>query len=172
MNARIQPSLLPLAALLLALLAAPAGTASAQRSGPSIGVGFNSVLSAKQGLGLGFRVRAARAVNSDLSIAVGSGFTGFILGGRDDASYLLDPEFSAIVAIGSDRPDEATYLIGGVGAYLPISHSYEGGPTIHGGMGWVRQLYETRLFYEVDPQLIIGETAISIAIPFRVGVIF
>lgn len=144
----------------------------AQRTGPNLGIGFNTVLSAEQGLGIGFRVRAARAVNSDLSLALCTGLTGFILGGRDDASYLLDPQFSAIVSVGSDRPDEATYLIGGVGGYFPISHSYEGGPTIHGGMGWVRQLYETRLFYEVNPQLIIGETAVSIAIPFRIGVIF
>ena len=172
MKSRVASLPLALRWLVAALFLVLPPSVRAQRSGPTLGIGFNTVLSAKQGLGIGFKVRAARAVNSDLSLAVGTGITGFVLAGRDDASYLFDPQFSAIVTVGSDRPDESAYLIGGVGAYIPIKDDYAGGPTIHGGMGWVRQLYETRLFYELNPQLIIGETAISIAIPFRIGVIF
>jgi hypothetical protein len=39
-------------------------------------------------------------------------------------------------------------------------------------MGWVRGLYATRLFYELDPAIVIGESRIDLIFPFRLGVIF
>lgn len=147
----------------------------------SLGVGFNTVLSTEQGLGIGFRARGAWPMNDDLSLAAGMAITGFVLGGLDDADYLLDPQISLIVTIGSPQPDRATYVLGGFGAYIPFGdghhdtgegHQDSRGPTIHAGMGWVRGLYSTRLFYEIDPALVIGESGIDLVFPFRLGVIF
>jgi len=147
---------------------------SAAQSRTSIGLGFNTVLSTKQGLGVGFRFRGARALNEDLSIAAGVGLTGFVLGGQDDASYLIDPQLSLIVTLGGDQPGRATYALGGFGIHYPTGSENEEarGPMLHAGMGWVRGLYSTRLFYELDPALIIGERKVQVAFPFRIGVIF
>jgi hypothetical protein len=40
------------------------------------------------------------------------------------------------------------------------------------GIGWVRPLNETTLFYEINPALIIGESKSTVALPFRIGIIF
>ncbi len=161
--------------------ALPLSTVASAQSRGSLGVGFNTLLSTEQGLGLGFRVRGAWPMNEDLSLAAGMAVTGFVLGGLDDADYLLDPQISLIVTIGSPQPDRATYVLGGFGAYLPFGdghhkpgegHQDARGPTIHAGMGWVRGLYSTRLFYEIDPALVIGEAGIDLVFPFRLGVIF
>ena len=60
----------------------------------------------------------------------------------------------------------------------PVLHPFadngtgDSGPSLHLGLGWVRGLDETTLFYEVDPQIIIGREDVSFAIPLRIGVIF
>ncbi|NBW93796.1 MAG: hypothetical protein EBR20_05435 [Bacteroidetes bacterium] len=46
------------------------------------------------------------------------------------------------------------------------------GPTLHAGVGWVKPLRESVLFYEVVPALVIGAEKVAVAIPFRIGVIF
>ncbi len=145
---------------------------AAQDLSPRFGLGFNTVLSTEDGLGLGFRGRASAPVNADLSFAVDAGFVGFILEGRDDATYIFDPQVSAIVTL--PGVTSAPYILGGVGGYLPLNDRDQtnSGPTIHLGIGWVRALNETTLFYEVNPALIIGEEHVDFALPFRIGLIF
>ncbi len=140
---------------------------------PNFGLGFNAVLSSTEGLGVGIRGRAAWPVNADLSLAVGTGFTGFVLEGRDEATYLFDPQVSVIVTMNATGP-RTPYFLGGVGAAIPVNDNAnaDSGPTLHFGIGWVQGLRDTVLFYEVDPTMLVGETEISFVIPFRIGVIF
>ena len=153
----------------------PLHEAAAQELRPRFGLGFNTTLTTAKGvLGLGLRGRVSAPVNPDLSFGVDLGLTGFILAGRDDASYVFDPQISAIVTLDS-RQQRTPYIIGGLGAYVPFGEGRndgESGPTLHGGFGWVQALQSTTLFYEVDPALIIGETAVDLVLPFRVGIIF
>ncbi|MDX1546516.1 MAG: hypothetical protein R3247_05995 [Rhodothermales bacterium] len=148
--------------------------AAAQAGDTRFGFGFNGLISTREGagLGLGLRGRVSAPLNNDLSFAADLGLTGFVLRGRDDASYVFDPQVSAIVTLPPSR-SRAPYVLGGIGAYVSFDdEETSGGPTIHGGIGWVQSLSETTLFYEVDPALIIGETSIDLALPFRVGIIF
>ncbi|MDA0874553.1 MAG: hypothetical protein O3C45_05755 [Bacteroidetes bacterium] len=155
--------------LVLFLAALGTSTAQAQLKDARFGLGFNTLLSAENGFGMGFRGRLSTPINADLSFA---GLTGFILGGRDDATWVLDPQASLIVTL--PGVEKAPYLLMGIGAYLDPSDSGDTltGPTLHLGLGWVKPLRESVLFYEIDPALIIGETKVSAAIPFRIGVIF
>ena len=156
--------------LMLTLWATPA---LAQQARPALGLGFNAVLSSTEGLGVGIRGRAAWPVNADLSLALGTGITGFVLEGRDEATYLFDPQASIIVTLDATG-NRTPYFLGGVGAALPVNSSSnaESGPTLHFGIGWVQGLRDTVLYYEVDPAMLVGETEISFIVPFRVGVIF
>ncbi len=164
--------------LLLSLLGALllVSTADAQeKPPPRFGFGFNGMLSTVDGFGLGFRGRIAAPINTDLSAALDLGLTGFILGGRDDATYVFDPQVSMIITL-PFRGNQAPYLMGGVGAYLAFEDSdndenADGGPTIHLGIGRVQQLNATTIFYEINPALIVGETAVDLVLPFRIGVI-
>lgn len=163
----------PLAALLLTALLFAARPAAAQEGQPRFGIGFNSLVSTADGLGVGFRGRASAPVNQDLSVGVDLGITGFVLGGRRNATYVFDPQLSLIVTI-PQRGYEAPYFLGGIGAYLPFADDDDGenGPYLHLGVGRVRLLNETVLFYEVNPALIIAYDQIHLAVPVRVGVIF
>lgn len=167
-------------AALALLLCLSAASASAQSGGlnPRFGVGFDALLSVlggdvlDDGFGLGVRGRASFPINADFSVAVGAGFAGFLLGGRDDAAYLFNPQVSGILTL-PRSPNWARYLIGGFGGYVPLGDSdSEGGPALHLGLGWVRPLQETSLYVEIDPALIIGETRAALVIPARIGVIF
>lgn len=161
------------AALLALLLAGTALPTAAQTRNPRFGLGFNTLLSTPDGLGFGLRGRASAPINADLSVALDAGFTGFILQGRRDATWLFDPQVSAIITMPT-RTDKAPYFLAGLGAYVPLSNEEESasGPTIHAGMGWVRLLHETTFYYEVNPALIIDLDTIHLALPLRVGVIF
>jgi hypothetical protein len=170
---RDSPKRLLLCVLLLAgLLAMRAPEASAQLDNARFGLGFNTLLSADNGFGMGFRGRLSTPINADLSFALDAGMTGFVLGGRDDATWVLDPQASLIVTL--PGVEKAPYLMMGIGGYLDPSDSDDTltGPTLHFGVGWVKPLSESVLFYEIDPALIIGDTKVSAAIPFRIGVIF
>lgn len=124
------------------------------------------------GLGLGVRGRASFPVNADFSVAIGAGFAGFLLGGRDDASYLFNPQISGIVTIPRTE-NWARYVIGGLGGYFPLGGTTaEGGPALHFGLGWARPLNETSLYVEIDPALVIGESRTALVAAARVGVIF
>ncbi len=169
------PRLLALA-LLSCLCAAPV---SAQGGlNPRFGVGFDALLSVASGdvlddgFGLGVRGRASFPVNADFSFAVGAGFAGFLLGGRDDATYLFNPQVSGVLTL-PRSPRWARYLIGGFGGYFPLGDSSkDGGPAIHLGLGWAQPLNETSLYVEVDPSIVIGETRTAVVVAARVGVIF
>lgn len=149
----------------------PLNSASAQFGGVRVGLGFQTLLSTDDGLGFSFRTRLSAPVNTDLSFAFDLGATGFILEGRDAATFVFDPQVSAIISFpGVER---ATYFLAGVGAYVPLDKADQrnGGPTLHMGLGWVKPLRETTLFYEINPALIIKRSKVSLAFPFRIGVI-
>ena len=139
---------------------------------PRFGIGVNTMFSA-QGVGLGLRGRVSAPLNTDLSLALDLGVTGFLLRGRDDASYVFDPQASAIVNV-PFLSSRFNYLIVGVGGYVVFraDGSTSGGPTIHFGVGKATVLNETTLFYEVNPAIIIGEERLGFAVPLRVGIIF
>ncbi len=159
-------------ALLAATCALSAPNAEAQLADSRLGLGFNALLSAENGFGMGFRGRLSTPINADLSFALDAGLTGFILGGRDDATWIFDPQASVIVTL--PGIEKAPYLLTGIGGYLDPSDSGDTltGPTLHVGIGWVKPLRESVLFYEVVPALVIGATKVAVAIPFRIGVIF
>lgn len=130
------------------------------------------MLSSDDGLGIGFRGRMASPINSDLSFAFDAGLTGFVFDGRRNATWIIDPQVSLIVTL--EGQEKAPYLLTGVGGYIPVGKdtSTEGGPAIHFGVGWVKLLRESTLFYEIIPALIVGESSVSVSIPFRIGIIF
>ncbi len=171
---------MPRLALLVALFFLSLSPALAQGGGlnPRFGAGFDALLSVASGdvldsgFGLGVRGRASFPINADFSLAVGAGFAGFLLGGRDDAAYLFNPQVSGVLTL-PRSPQWARYLIGGFGGYFPLGDSSkDGGPAIHLGLGWARPLNETSLYVELDPALVIGETRTALILPARVGVIF
>ncbi len=171
-------ALVPALVLGCALLAF-AHPAAAQQStlDPKFGVGFDGVISFGNDdlinglIGLGLRGRVSFPVNADLSFAADAGFVGFVLGGRDDATYVFNPQVSAILTF--PALGEARYLLGGLGFYAPLGGSGDtGGPALHLGMGWVVPLRETALYVEVDPSLVVGESQAALVVPVRVGVIF
>ncbi|GAB5518791.1 MAG: hypothetical protein RhofKO_10420 [Rhodothermales bacterium] len=137
------------------------------------GFGFNLVLSGQEGLGLGFVGRASYPMNADLSFAGELGFSGFVLDGRDGAAYALQPQAMAIITLPFVN-DSAPYLITGVGGFIVTNPNNDSisGPTVHLGLGWVRPLVDTTLFYEINPAIVLGSDAVGVAIPFRVGFIF
>ena len=161
--------------MLLAASALPHSETVAQSRNPRFGLGFNTLVSTAEGLGVGLRGRASAPVNTDLSLAVDFGFTGFVFEGRRDATYLFDPQVSAIITLPSDRR-RVPYVLFGFGGYVPFGDNDEGsrenGPTLHGGMGWVVPLNETSLFYEINPAVVVGENRVHLALPFRIGLIF
>lgn len=165
-----------LALLLFSLFVADASAQRAMR----IGVGFDAMFGlpsqdvVPEGLGIGVRGRVAIPVNADLSFAGGLGLAGFILGGDDESSYVVNPQVSAIVTLPGSG--SAKYIIGGFGGFLPLSNSDfgdpDGGWAVHGGIGWAIPLRETSLYVEVNPSLVIGSNETTVVIPARVGVIF
>ena len=165
--------------LLFGILLFVAQDSSAQRS-VRLGVGFDAVAGlpsqdvVPEGFGIGIRGRAAVPVNADLSFAGGAGIIGFVLGGEDDATYVFNPQISAILTI--PRARWATYILGGFGGFIPLSEDAfgnpEGGWAIHGGMGWALPLRETSMYIEVDPSLVVGSEETTLVIPARIGVIF
>lgn len=168
---------LALACLLPLLAPAPTATAQQAELQPRFGGGFDAVLFVgnprviRDGLGLGVRGRVSFPINADFSLAADAGFYGFILSGRDDALYIFNPQVGGILTFPALGP--ARYLIGGLGWFAPLgSVQAEGGPAIHGGMGWVIPLRESSLYVEANPSLVIGRARTALALPVRVGVIF
>jgi hypothetical protein len=159
------------AGLAAGLLAA--GPAAHAQSSPRIGVGVQALGStADENVGPGLRLRASAPINQDLSFAVGTGVTGFIFEGRDEASYSFDPQASLIVTLPVSG-DQGLYFLGGAGAYLPVGEtSADSGPTFHFGVGKVWLLRESSLFLEFDPAILVGEQETDVLFPLRLGVIF
>lgn len=161
-----------LAGLLLLLFLIPESS-HAQALHPRYGIGFNSMISSVDGFGVGLRGRISVPVNSDLSIGGDLGFTGFIFEGRRGATWVFDPQLSAIITL-LPQGRGATYVMAGFGAYAPVSNQDDSasGPTIHLGVGRVQILRETTIFYELNPALIVGLDTVHLALPFRAGIIF
>ena len=138
------------------------------------GIGLNTVLSVNNGMGLGFRGRVSTPVNGDFSLSIGAGFTGFVLRGRDEASFIFDPQLSGIINIPERGGLAQVYLLAGIGAFVSLTQSSgnESGPSIHFGIGRVQELSESSFFYEINPAVVIGETRVEFVLPFRVGIIF
>lgn len=163
--------------LLPLLLATSAASAQATMSPPRFGAAFNALVSLPDdGLGMGLRGRASIPLNADLSLALDLGASGFILRGSRDATYVVEPQLSLIINLPNARwttDKRFMYMLAGAGAYVPTGdEDAKGGPTIHGGVGWVMPLNETSVFYEIDPALVIAPDRVGLAIPFRVGLIF
>jgi hypothetical protein len=163
--------LLSLAILLFASAVITPGTAAAQDMGMRFGIGFNGLVSTVDGVGVGLRTRLSTPVNPDLSFALDLGGTGFIFRGRDEATYVIEPQLSVIVNL-PVQGQRLPYLLAGAGAYLPTSDRTEAGPTLHLGYGFAHLLYETSIFYEINPALIVGRDRVHLAIPVRIGLIF
>ncbi len=153
----------------------------AQATRPRFGFGFNALVSTADGPGIGLRGRIAAPINRDLSLGLDIGATGFVLEGRRDATWVFDPQASAIITM-PGRGGRALYYLTGVGAYLPINPDSDNdpynddpssaGPTVHGGVGWVQRLTETTIFYEFNPAVVIAEEHLHVIFPFRAGLIF
>jgi hypothetical protein len=144
----------------------------AQELSPRFGAGTHILVSTIDGVGLGAMARVSIPVNADFSLAIGPGFTGFVLGGTEDATWLFTPQISGIVTLpGRYR---APYFTVGAGGYFPLGEPgrERSGPTIHFGVGRVTLLAESTLFYEVDPMLVLSGDRIDLAVPIRVGLIF
>lgn len=146
----------------------------AQDDRPSrVGLGIQMLGSTASGnVGPGLHLRASTPLNSDVSLAVGSGLTGFIFRGRDQAAFALDPQVSAIVSFSTARA-ENMYALAGVGAYVPFGDTNtESGPTFNLGIGRAWLLQESSLFVEFNPGFLIGQESTTLVLPIRVGVIF
>jgi hypothetical protein len=158
--------------LLLGLTLSPSA-AQAQDDRPSrFGLGLQMLSSTASGnVGPGLHFRASTPLNSDVSLALGSGLTGFIFRGRDDAAFALDPQLSAIVSFSTARAQNM-YVLGGAGAYVPFGDTNtESGPTFNLGLGRAWLLEESSLFVEFNPGFLIGEESTTLVLPLRVGVI-
>lgn len=144
----------------------------AQNNQSRFGLGVHALGSTASGnVGPGFHFRASTALNPDVSLAVGSGLTGFIFRGRDDAAFALDPQVSAIVSF-STASTETTYVLGGVGAYVPFGNTRtESGPTFSLGIGRAWLLKESSLYLEFSPGFLVGEKTTTLVVPIRLGVI-
>jgi hypothetical protein len=158
--------------LAVGLMAGLSVPAHAQNDDSRFGVGVHVLSSTASGnVGPGINFRTSTPLNSDVSVALGSGFTGFIFQGRDDAAFALDPQVSAIVSF-STANAQSTYVLGGVGAYVPFGDvDTESGPTFNLGIGRAWLLQESSLFVEFNPGLLVGEESTTLVLPIRVGVI-
>lgn len=146
--------------------------AQAQNDQSRFGLGVHTLGSTASGnVGPGLHFRVSTALNPDVSLALGSGLTGFIFQGRDDAAYALDPQVSAIVSF-STANSESTYVLGGAGAYVPFGDtSAESGPTFNLGIGRAWLLEESSVYFEFSPGFLVGEKTTTLVVPIRLGVI-
>lgn len=163
-----------LSCLLLAagLLLSLAGSVQAQENESRFGLGLQVLTSTASGdVGPGFQFRASTPLNPDVSLAVGSGLTGFIFRGRDDSAFALDPQVSAIVSF-STEANQTSYVLGGIGAYVPFGDTNtDSGPTFNLGLGRAWLLQESSLFVEFNPGFLVGEESTTLVLPIRIGVI-
>lgn len=164
--------LLPLLLLTLPLAAPRAATAQEPELRIRYGLGLNGLIDTDDGFGLGLRTRLSTPINSDLSAALDLGLTGFVFQGRDEASYVFDPQASLIVTLAPSN-GKALYILTGLGLYVPLSDDDRNtDPTIHLGLGQVQRLNDTTIYYEIDPALLIREQNVRLVIPLRLGLIF
>lgn len=164
-------AVVPVVALVLLLLMS-VRPAEAQTN-PRVGVGFQMMASTiEDNVGPGIRMRISAPINRDLSVAVGTAFTGYVFEGQDDANYAIDPTLSLIVTL-PVAGRRGTYFLGGIGAYVPLGDfSSEAAPFFHFGFGRVWLLQDTSIFFEFAPALVVSDESAEALFPVRVGVIF
>lgn len=122
--------------------------------------------------GPGLFLRASQPITQEVSFAVATAGTGYVLEGGSQATYTLDVEASAIVTLPSPSKS-AKYLMGGAGFHVPIGNdAFTSGPTAHLGIGRIWALGESTLFVEATPTLWIRETRADVTLPLRGGIIF
>lgn len=162
-----------LAALALGLLLFTTAPAHAQEQQPRYGVGLQMMgTTVDDNIGPGIRFRSSVPLTPNVSLGLGTGLTGYIFQGRDNASYAFDPQASLIVTLPGSGP-QRSYVLGGGGAYVPFGNTNApSGPTLHLGLGKVWLLNQSSFFLEFDPALFIGKSGTSVVLPVRVGVIF
>lgn len=155
--------------LLVGVAAAPAWG----QVNPQVGGGIQMVGStAEESVGPGLFLRGSVPLTRDVSLAVGTAGTGYVLEGGDDASYVLDLEAAAVVTLPS-ASKSANYLMGGGGLRVPFrSDDLDVGPTVHLGLGRLWALRESTLFVEARPTLYIRDTETDFVFPLRAGIIF
>lgn len=144
----------------------------AQDKDSRFGLGVHVLGSTANGnVGPGLHFRASTPLNADVSLALGSGLTGFIFGGRDDAAFAFDPQVSAIVSF-SQTSTQTSYVLGGAGAYVPFGDTdTDSGPTFNLGLGRAWLLEQSSFFFEFSPGFLVGERSTTLVLPLRVGVI-
>lgn len=158
------------------LLTARPGAARAQSGDltPRLGAGVQLLGSTEDGVAPGVRLRASAPLNADVSLAGDLGLSGFVLGGSDDATYLLEPQLSLVVNLPSSSSDRLPYLLTGIGGHFPLADegSSESGLVLHAGYGQVQALADTSVFYEINPGLLIADDNVELLLPIRIGLIF
>lgn len=139
-----------------------------------LGFGLSSVAgTGDQFVGVGVDSRLTWILNQDLSIGANANFINYILKGRDDAAYFFHPSVSTIVTLNSTSTT-SPYVIVGLGMNIPLAgdaDSFESGPSLHAGLGWVFSLQASSLYLELNPSLIVARSAVGLQIPARVGII-
>ena len=162
---------LTLATVILSVLAVQTPV---QGQAPRFGFGLNVVGSTQSPpIGIGFDARLSIPINPDFSIAGGSGVHGYVFKGRENASYFVTPSLSAIVTMDATNV-RSPYIIAGIGGYLPVrseDRKDDGGPAIHGGIGWTVLLQATAVYLEVTPTLVIARTSAGVLLPVRFGIV-
>jgi hypothetical protein len=153
-----------------------AAPAAAQQTDvrPRFGLGLDAHANTREGFGPGLRLRVSAPLNADLSVAFSMAAIGFVLQGRDEATYAIDPQASLIVTLppSSRAPNRVTYILGGVGAYVPLGDDGETAPSLHLGLGRAHALTDISFYYEFDPAILIGEESVQFTFPLRFGLIF
>lgn len=151
------------------------GTAQAQmenRLGGGLQFMGNTAL---DGAGPGVHFRASFPMNYELSFAVGTTLTGFLLRGGAQSAYALDTEAMLVVTLPNSTPS-SLYLLGGIGYHAPLGgNRYEnvaGGPTFPVGVGKVWKLGVTSLYVEMTPTLFFRLDRTDVLLPLRAGIIF
>ena len=120
----------------------------------------------------GLHIDAHAQVAGRYSIAVGTGFSSYILEGRRSGTYTLAPKLSFKITRPSRSLGANTFSVGG-GYHLPFGQRDVGrGPTVHFGIGRLWALRETTLFVDLRPTAVIRDETISLLLPLRAGVVF
>lgn len=126
--------------------------------------------------GPGLHLRASFPMNYELSFALGTSVTGFVLQGGKRAAYAFDPEASFVLTL-PNSSNSSAYVLGGGGYHIPIGgkNRYDdvvGGPTFHVGLGKVWVMQATSLYVELSPTLFFRRERTDILFPLRGGIIF
>jgi hypothetical protein len=143
----------------------------AQDSNVVFGLGIHAIGNTDDGMGIGLRGRISTPVSADLSFAADLGFASHFLDGRDESVFSFDPQISAIITMPGES--SALYFMAGTGGYLSTggTNGNHNGPSLHIGIGGVKPLSDSALFYEINPAVIIKKSSLSLSVPIRVGII-